>query len=143
MEPELIQILEMLAALVMAVIAFWQNRQKKEVELEKNEAVSGMHLAQAQQWDAEAEKADVVSFFDPQDDRVAAPPENVPARSWKMSDETKRWVTFGHKPDEQASLLKQIAQAEEQKKSNYFISVPGCYYEIEYGLLKGGGKGGN
>ena len=29
-----------------------------------------------------------------------------------MSDETKRWVTFNHKPDEQASLLKQIAEAE-------------------------------
>ena len=141
MEQELIQILEMLAALVLAIVAYWQNRGKKVAELAKDEAVAGLHLAEAQQWEAEAEKADVVAFFDPQDDRVTEPPENVPARSWKMNDETKRWVTIGHTPDEQASLLKQIADAEEQKKYHYFISVPGCFYEIEYGLLKGGGKG--
>mgnify|MGYP000938795644 FL=1 len=141
MEQELIQILEMLAALVLAIVAYWQNRGKKVAEQATVEAFAGMHLAEAQQWEAEAEKADVVAFFDPQDDRVTEPPETVPARSWKMNDETKRWVTVGHTPDEQASLLKQIAEAEEDKKYHYFISVPGCFYEIEYGLLKGGGKG--
>jgi len=84
----------------------------------------------------------VISFCDPEDESVTQPPENVPTRSWKMSDETKMWVITGHTPDEQASLLQQIADAEEKKKLRYFISVPGCYYEIEYGLLKGGGKGG-
>ncbi len=142
MDSELIQILEMLAALVMAVVAYWQNRQKKQAEQAKSEAETGMHLAQAQQWEAEEEKADVVSFFDPQDDRVTDPPENIPSRSWKMNDETKRWVTIGHSPEEQASLLKQIAEAENQKKMRYFISVPTAFYEIEYGLVKGGGKGG-
>jgi len=141
MKPELIQILELLATLVMAVIAFRQNRQKELADEAKQEALTGMHLAVALEGQAERESAEIVSFFDPQDDRVTSPPENVPARSWKMNDETKRWVTFGHKPDEQASLLKQIAEAEQQKKSNYFIAVPGCFYEIEYGLLKGGGKG--
>ena len=53
------------------------------------------------------------------------------ARSWKMSDETKKWVICGHSPEDQASLLKQIADAEGQKKIQYLISVPGCYYEIE------------
>jgi hypothetical protein len=86
-----------------------------------------MHLAQAQRWDAEEEKADVVSFFDPQDNRVTEPPESVPSRSWKMNDETKRWVTVGHSPEEQASLLRQIANAEDQKKMQYFISVPTAY----------------
>ncbi|MGF3497997.1 MAG: hypothetical protein ACQXXC_10310, partial [Methanolinea tarda] len=38
---------------------------------------------------------------------------------------------------------KQIAEAEEQKKMRYFISVPHAFYEIEYGLVKGGGRGGN
>jgi len=142
MDSELIQIFEMLAALVMAVIAYWQNRQKKQAELAQTEAEAGMHLAQAQQWEAEEEKADVVSFFDPHDDRVTEPPESVPSRSWKMNEETKRWVTIGHSPDEQASLLKQIAEAEDQKKMRYFISVPTAFYEIEYGLVKGGGKGG-
>ncbi|MBP1927694.1 hypothetical protein J2741_000241 [Methanolinea mesophila] len=70
------------------------------------------------------------------------PPPEVAARSWKMTDETKKWVICGHSPEDQASLLKQIADAEGQKKIQYLISVPGCYYEIEYGLLKGGGKGG-
>jgi len=56
-----------------------------------------------------------VSFFDPQDETVMNQHGVVSARSWKMSDETSRWVTFNHKPDEQASLLKQIADAEEQK----------------------------
>ena len=42
-----------------------------------------------------------------------------------MTDETRKWVICGHSPDDQASLLKQI----------------GRYYEIEYRLLKGGGRG--
>ena len=62
-------------------------------------------------------------------------------RPSQMSDETRRLLTFNHKPGEQASLLKQIAEAEEQKKVSYFISVPGSFYEIEYGLVKGGGRG--
>ena len=131
----------MFAAIVMAIIAYWQHRQKNQADEAMAEAFAGMNLAEAQKWEAEGERADVVAFFDPQDDRVTEPPANVPARSWKMNDETKRWVTVGHTPDEQASLLKQIAEAEEQKKYHYFISVPGCFYEIEYGLLKGGGKG--
>lgn len=141
MEQEIIQILEMFIAIVAAIIAYWQHRQKNQAEEATVEAFAGMNLAEAQKWEAEGEKADVVAFFDPQDDRVTEPPENVPARSWKMNDETKRWVTVGHTADEQASLLKQIAEAEEQKKYHYFILVPGCFYEIEYGLLKGGGKG--
>jgi hypothetical protein len=63
----------------------------------------------------------------------------VPGRSWKMSDETRRWVICGHPPTDQASLLQQITDAEAAKKTNYVISVPGTYYEIEYGLIRGGG----
>ena len=141
MEQELVQIFELLVALVAAIVAYWQHKQKNQAVDAKEEAVVEKEIAQAQQWVAESEKNDVVAYFDPSDETVTKPPETVPARSWKMSDETKRWVTFNHKPDEQASLLKQIAEAEEQKKMRYFISVPGCFYEIEYGLLKGGGRG--
>ena len=91
---------------------------------------------------AESEKDDVLAYFDPDDDTVTRPPETVPARSWKMSDETRRWVIVGHSPEEQATMLKQIAEAEEKRKMRYIISVPSAYYEIEYGLVKGGGKGG-
>ena len=141
MEPELIQIFEMLVALVAALVAYWQHHQKNQAIEAKEEALVEKEVAEALQFAAESEKDEVVSYFDPEDDKVTTPPDAVPSRSWKMNDETKRWVTVGHTPDEQASLLKQIAEAEEQKKYHYFISVPGCFYEIEYGLLKGGGKG--
>jgi len=72
---------------------------------------------------------------------VTIPPDAVPSRSWKMSEETKRWVTIGYNAEEQASLLRQIANAEDEKKMQYFISIPTAYYEIKYGLVKGGGKG--
>jgi hypothetical protein len=57
-----------------------------------------------------------------------------------MNEETRRWATAGHSPADQASLLKQIAEAEEEKKTTYFMPVPWCYYGIEYGLLKGEGR---
>jgi len=141
MENELVQIFELLVALVAAIVAYWQHRQKSQAVEAKEEALVEKEIAEAMQWATESQKNELVSFFDPSDDSVTKPPESVPTRSWKMSDETKRWVTFNHKPDEQASLLKQIAEAEEQKKMRYFISVPGCFYEVEYGLLKGGGRG--
>jgi ATP phosphoribosyltransferase len=141
-EQELIQIFELLVALVAAVAAYWQHRQKKQVVVERAEAIVEKEVAEALQWAAESEKDDVVAYFDPDDDSVTRPPEAVRPGSWKMSDETKCWVTAGHSPEEQASLLKQIAEAEEKKKIRYIISVPGAYYEIEYGLVKGGGKGG-
>ena len=124
-----------------AIIAYWQHRQKITAEETAEEAFAGMNIAKTQLSMVEAEKADVVAFFDPGNERVTVPPPDIPARSWKMNDETKRWVTIGHSPDDQASLEKQIALAEEQRKYHYFISVPGSFYEIEYGLLKGGGKG--
>ena len=54
-----------------------------------------------------------------------------------MSGETRRWGKVGHSPEEQASML----EAEEKRKMRDIISVPSGYYEIEYGLVKGGGKG--
>ena len=112
MEPALTEIIEMEIALVMAVIAFWKHRQKQEV----------------------------VAFFDPKDAGVTSPPASVPSRSWKMDDATKQWLCAGHPAEEQASLLRQVADAEALEKTAYFISVPSGYYEIEYGLIKGSGK---
>ena len=37
---------------------------------------------------------------DPQADRVTETPENMPARSWKMYNDTKRWVTIVHSTEE-------------------------------------------
>jgi hypothetical protein len=141
MELDIIHILELAAAVIAAAIAYWQNMEKQSAVQAKNESRSVTKLAHALKAEAESERDDVVAFFDPADDSVTVPPETVPARSWKMSGETKDWVVSGHPPDEQASLLQQIAEAEAVRRSAYIISVPGCYYEIEYGLLKGGGKG--
>jgi hypothetical protein len=140
MDSQVIQILELVAALVAAIVAYWQNRRKNQAVEQKRDADMDRDFAEARAGNALARKADVISFFDPGDDTVTKPPTSVPARSWKMGDGTKRWLTSDHPADEQASLLKQIAEAEEQKKSSYIISVPGEYYEIEYGLVKGGGK---
>jgi hypothetical protein len=123
MEQELIQIFEMLVAIVAAIIAYYQRRQKI---------------------DAQNETLEVVAFFDPKDDTVTAPPESVPARSWKMNEETKRWVLIGHDALNQADLLKQIEVAEGQQLLHYYLTYQdrgGGFYEIEYGLMKGSGVG--
>ncbi len=123
MDPQLVQIVEMVIALVMAVVAYWQNRQK-------NKAEDGTRQ--------------VVAFFDPGDETVTVPPPAVPARSWKMGDETRRWVLAGHDASNQASLLRQIGEAEEKQLVHYYLTFQdrgGGYYEIEYGLLKGSGAG--
>ncbi len=121
MDPQLVSIAELIIAVVAAIIAYWQAKQKK-VQEEKT--------------------AEVIAFFDPQDETVVTPPASVPARSWKMSEETKRWITFDHPAGEREDLLGQIAIAEAGQDMNYVISVPSAWYEIEYGLVKGSGKPG-
>jgi len=121
MDQELVQIIEMIVALVMALIAYWQRTEKIE---------------------AKNETRQVVAFFDPKDETVTTPPEAVPARSWKMSDETRRWVLVGHDSINQANLLRHIEEAEKEKLMHYYLSYQdrgGGYYEIEYGLMKGSG----
>ncbi|OPY43620.1 MAG: hypothetical protein A4E42_01266 [Methanoregulaceae archaeon PtaU1.Bin222] len=121
MDPELIQIFELLVALAATIMAYWQRRQKV---------------------DAKNETRQVVAFFDPKDESVTTPPGTVPTRSWKMSDETRRWVLVGHDAPNQASLLRQIEDAEKEKLTHYYLTYQdrgGGFYEIEYGLMKGSG----
>jgi len=121
MDAELAGICELLVAFVAALVAYWQRR----------EAVG-----------ARATTREVISFFDPGDETVTLPPDPVPARSWRMSDETRRWILAGHDGTNQASLLRQIGEAEAQRMVHYTLSFQdrgGGYYEIEYGLLKGSG----
>ncbi len=89
-----------------------------------------------------AETRQVVSFFDPKDERVTTPPGAVPARSWKMSDQTRKWVLAGHDAMNQATLLRQVEEAEEKRQTHYYLTYQdrgGGFYEIEYGLMKGSG----
>ena len=144
MEPEVIQIVEMLVAIVAAIIAYWQHRQKITAEETAEEAFAGMNIAETQLSMVEAEKADVVAFFDPGNERVTVPPPDIPARSWKMNEETRRWVIAGHDPVNQGDLLRQIDTAEGQQLPHYYLTFSdrgGGFYEIEYGLMKGSGAG--
>ena len=125
MDAEIIQIIELIVAAAMAVFAYIRNRQK-------NQAETGKALAQE-------ETAQVIRFFDPTDDTVTQAPPSLPTRTYKMTNETKRWIIFDHPPVEQEAILRQIAEAEAQGSDIYTIDYPGGYYEIEYGLLKGGG----
>ena len=54
-----------------------------------------------------------------------------------MDDETKKWLTFDHSPEERESLLKQVAENEAKNAYNYTISVGSAYYEIENGIDEG------
>ena len=124
MEEDLIQLIEMVVAVAVAAIAFWQRRQKVN---------------------AEKETRRVIAFYDPEDDSVTTPPAPVPARSWKMQDDTRKWVLSGHDAANQAALLRQIEEAEGQQLLHYFLAFSdqgGGYYEIEYGWMKGSGAGG-
>ena len=60
--------------------------------------------------------------------------------SRKMDEETKKWLTSDHGPEEKESLLKQVAEAEKQGLYNYTINVPSAWYEIENGIMKGSGR---
>ncbi|MCK9592995.1 MAG: hypothetical protein M0Q91_13405 [Methanoregula sp.] len=120
--PTLQQLLEALIALILLIYAAWQNRKATA---------------------ATAEKKEVVAYFTPGDDSVTVSPETLPGRSYKMSDQTKRWLTFDHPVEEQEQLLRQVAEAEAQKLDTYTITVPSAWYDIEYGLIKGSGKQGD
>jgi hypothetical protein len=133
MDPELIPLFELFAAIIAAAVAFIQNRKKKAAERE---------TAEAQDRTAEAEDraGEIVSFFDPGDQSVTSPPDDIPARSWTMSDPTKRWLTFDHSPEEQQSLLQQVAEAESKGLPIYTLDLPSAWYEIEYGLIRSSGR---
>jgi hypothetical protein len=58
------QVIELAIALLMAVVALEQNRQKGQV----------------------------VAILNPNEDIVTTPPTSVPARSWKMDEVSKKWL---------------------------------------------------
>jgi len=119
MDQEIISIIEIGLTLLAALIAWVQHRKAQQ---------------------AEKETGTVIRFFDPVDDTVTTAPAVLPGRSWKMTDSTKRWLTFDHTPGEQESLLRQVAEAEAGRLDTYTITVPSAWYDIEYGLIKGSGK---
>jgi hypothetical protein len=119
MDPEITQIIEIALTLFAALIAWMQHRKVQTVTLEKEQ---------------------IIKYFDQTDETVTQAPPEVQGRSWKMTEDTKRWLTFDHSAIEQESLLRQVAEAEFQRLGIYTISVPNAWYDIEYGLIKGSGK---
>jgi hypothetical protein len=126
MEQELTNLIEILITLAAAFIAYLQHRRATKAIASAN-AVT-------------ATTSQVLSYFDPTDDTVTSAPAEIPARSYKMTDSTKRWLTFDHATAEQECLLRQVAEAEAERLDTYTITVPSAWYDIEYGLIKGSGK---
>ena len=63
-------------------------------------------------------------------------------RSYKMDDSTKRWLTSDLSSSDKESALKQVAEAEAQKKISYQIQVSNGWFDIENGIIRGSGKSG-
>ena len=128
MEPELINFIQILVALVAAGFAIVQH-------LRATGAIADTQTAQQT-------IEQVLNFFDQTDDTVTVAPPVVQGRSFRMTDETKGWITSDRSPVEQESLLRQVAEAEGKRLDTYTITVPAGWYDIEYGLIKGSGGSG-
>jgi hypothetical protein len=128
MEPELTNLSELIVTLVCAVFAYMQHRR----------ATSAIAETQV----AQKTTNQVLSYFDQTDDTVTVAPPVVQGRSFRMTDETKGWITSDRSPVEQESLLRQVAEAEGKRLGVYTISVPSVWYNIEYGIPSGSGGSG-
>jgi hypothetical protein len=128
METELINFIQILVALVAAGFAIVQHRK-----------ASGA-IADTQQAQQTIEQ--VLNFFDQTDDTVTVAPPVVQGRSFRMTNETKEWITSDRSPVERESLLRQVAEAEGKRLGVYTISVPSVWYNIEYGIPSGSGGSG-
>ena len=128
MEAELTNLFELAVALVLAVFAYVQHRRATS-------AIAETHVAQQT-------TENVLNFFDQTDDTVTVAPPVVQGRSFKMTEETKGWITSDRSPLERESLLRQVAEAESKRLGVYQISVPSVWYNIEYGVPLGSGGSG-
>lgn len=126
-EAELTAIITAGITLILALIAIWQREQKIKksdaltVSLVNNGKLSGQVNALIS---PDTVKPGVI--------------ETLPARAWKMNDETKHWLCSGAFAPFCPGILAQITAAEADHKVHYFVDTGynGIQYEIEYGLLK-------
>lgn len=82
----------------------------------------------------------IVSFYtEPMAEIKPALVEQMPARSWVMSDATRRWVKTGEAESDYKRIDEQIAAAESANLRTYYIDTSKGWYLIEYGLIKESG----
>ena len=115
-------ILAFIAAVIAALIAWWQNRGKTSAEVQA--ATATAQVAALTPGTAESTSGTVVS--------------TLPARSWKMSPATLQWITFDATPENKATIIAQVQAAEANHLIDYRIDFAGGYYLIQYGLQYGG-----
>lgn len=99
-----------IAAVLFALLAAWKKKQEEKTQ----------------------------AFFDPDNTTVMTPTASTPDRAWKMSQETKDYLTVVCHPEEAESILTQIEEAEAAGYVDYKLVVSGGYYNITYGLISGG-----
>ena len=127
-EIELVKVLlPLIAAIVAAIMAYLENRKKKSAEMMVDD-FSELYQKETRQ------NAALVSPGYATPDIVSA----IPGAAWKMSEETKQFLTAGAFKPFASEILKQIDEAEREKRVQYTIYVPALnvQYKIEYGLLK-------
>lgn len=127
-EIELVKVLlPLFAAIVAAIMAYLENRKKKDAEVMADD-FSNLYQKEIR------ENAALTSPGYATPDIVST----LSGAAWKMSDETKQFLTAGAFKPFTSEILKQIDDAEREKRVKYTIYVPGLnvQYNIEYGLLK-------
>ena len=126
-EIELFQtLIPLIIAIIAAITAYIENQKKKGLmnELEYTNDIVQM------------ENQKVNALISPKYADVDIV-DSLPENAWKMSDETKAFLTSGAFKAYKPQILSQIAENEENRKVGYTIIIPnGVQYKIEYGLLK-------
>lgn len=86
------------------------------------------------------QKRQAITFFtEPLADVKPKTIDEMPARSWIMSDTTRRWIKTGEEESDHKRIDEQIAAAESAQQRTYYIDTSKGWYLIEYGLVKGSG----
>lgn len=107
-----------LVAVLMAIIAWWQNRQKNTTVAQVAALTPGT---------PESTSSAVIA--------------QLPARSWKMDPATLDWITFGESDADKANIIQQVHDAEAKHLTDYQIVYSKGYYNISYGLIKSSARG--
>jgi hypothetical protein len=115
MEPAITQLIEAVIALILAIVAYLKYREAGAVTAKLENVV--------------------IAYTEPNAPEPVI--EELPARSWKMDQGTKQFLTAGAFKPYTAYILEAVEKAEAARLTDYWINVPnGVGYHITWGLLK-------